>query len=336
MMVRAVVQVTSRRPLRVASRRSPQLCLLAACSSLAPETPEPALDLPAAWPADSRAGRRRRRAAASDWWTMFGDPTLDRLVDRGAPEQPRRGARHRPGRGGPRPGGAGAGGPVAGRAGARRRGPGTRLGALGEPAAAGHPPIGDSRSIGIEASYEADFWGRYRDASVSARAALAASRYAQAVVRLSVATQVVQGYFDLRALDAQLDLTRRTLRTRNETVGLREKRLKGGTGSALDLQQDQAEAAAAEATLAELSERASLTESALSVLLGRSPRELFVRRDRARRDASTHWPRRRRCRPGCRRSCWRAGPTCRSLMRCWRPRPPTSAWRVQATCRRWR
>jgi outer membrane protein, multidrug efflux system len=85
----------------------------------------------------------------------------------------------------------------------------------------------------------------------------------------------VQGYFDLRAFDAQVDLTQRTLRTRNEAVSLREKRLKGGTGSALDLHQDQAEAAAAEATLAALSESANLTESALAVLLGRNPRAIF-------------------------------------------------------------
>src|SRR5690606_16369208 len=78
-----------------------------------------------------------------------------------------------------------------------------------------------------------------------------------------------------RALDAQVDLTERTLTTRKEAVALREKRLRGGTGSALDLHQDQAEAAAAEATLADLSERAELTESALAVLLGRDPRALF-------------------------------------------------------------
>jgi multidrug efflux system outer membrane protein len=132
--------------------------------------------------------------------------------------------------------------------------------------------------VGVEAAYEADLWGRYRDASASARAMLAASRYAQAVVRLSVASEVVRGYFDLRALDTQLDLTQRTLRTRREAVSLREKRLKGGTGSALDLHQDQAEAAAAEATLADLSERAGLTEAALGVLLGRNPRALFETR----------------------------------------------------------
>ena len=191
---------------------------------------------------------------------MFGDPSLDRMVDEAlahnldvaAAIARVEEARALAAAGARRPVVLGAGAPPARPAGGY---PSAR-----HAAAAGSPTIGDSRSIGIEAAYEADLWGRYRDASASARAALAASRYAQAVVRLSVASQVVQGYFDLRALDAQVDLTRRTLRTRNEAVSLREKRLKGGTGSALDLHQDQAEAAAAEATLADLSERASLTE----------------------------------------------------------------------------
>jgi multidrug efflux system outer membrane protein len=58
-------------------------------------------------------------------------------------------------------------------------------------------------------------------------------------------------------------------------VTLRERRLKGGTGSELDLRQDQAEAAAARATLAGLLDRTSRAEAALAVLLGRSPRALF-------------------------------------------------------------
>jgi len=255
------------------------LYLLAACSSLAPDLREPALDLPATWPADSPLGVEEG-AGPGDWWTLFNDPVLDGLVVEGL--QNNRDvalgiARVGEARGLVALARADQLPFVQARAGAGRA-------RVSERSATPLPPgasvIGDSRSLGIEASYETDFWGRYRDASASARAQLAASRHAQAVVRLSVATQVVQGYFDLRALDAQVDLTRRTLRTRNEMVALREKRFKGGAGSALDLQQDQAEAAAAEAaaaeaTLAELLERASLTESALGVLLGRSPRELF-------------------------------------------------------------
>ena len=246
--------------------------LAAACSSLAPPVQEPSLDIPAAWPSQSGVGEQ---AGTQDWWTMFADPSLDRIVEESLAHNldvAAAMARVEEARALAAAARADQWFSVQGTAGAAR-------GRVSERSATSLPPgtptIGESYSIGIEAAYEADLWGRYRDASASARASLAASRYAQAVVRLAVASEVVQGYFDLRALDAQVDLTRRTLLTRNEAVSLREKRLKGGTGSALDLHQDQAEAAAAQATLAELSERASLTESALAVLLGRNPRELF-------------------------------------------------------------
>ena len=245
--------------------------LAAACSSLAPPVREPALDIPQAWPQAGVASQ----ASAQDWWKMFDDPSLDRMVEEALVHNLDVAAaifRVEEARALAAAARADQWFSVQATAGASR-------GRASERSATPLPPgvstIGDRRSIGIEAAYEADLWGRYRDASASARAALAASRYAQAVVRLSVASQVVQGYFDLRALDAQVELTQRTLRTRKEAVSLREKRLKGGTGSALDLHQDQAEAALAEATLAELSERASLTGSALAVLLGRNPRALL-------------------------------------------------------------
>jgi multidrug efflux system outer membrane protein len=247
--------------------------LLAACASLAPDLREPQLDLPPAWP---QGAPMSGEAFDSEWWTMFQDPILERLVGEALTNNRDVAAaiaRVEEARGLAAFARADQFPSVQGTAGAGR---GRISQRSATPVPPGSPTIGDSRSIGIEAAYEADLWGRYRDASTAARASLAASRYAQAVVRLSVATQVVQSYFELRALDAQLELTRRTLRTRAEAVSLREKRLKGGTGSALDLHQDQAEAAAAEATLADLSERTSRTEAAIATLLGRSPREIMT------------------------------------------------------------
>src|SRR5687767_12455909 len=57
--------------------------LLAACSSLAPDTRPPAMDMPAAWPSDAPVTGDGGAGAAADWWTMFGDPALDRLVAEG-------------------------------------------------------------------------------------------------------------------------------------------------------------------------------------------------------------------------------------------------------------
>ena len=273
-----VASARTRRSLRLAGALA-TLLLVAACSSLAPPVREAALDIPDAWP---QAGIGSQ-APGPDWWRMFNDSNLDRMVEEALAHNRDVAvaiARVDEARALVAAARADQWFSVQATAGAAR----AKISERSTPLPPGTPAIVDSRSVGIEAAYEADLWGRYRVASASARASLAASRYAQAVVQLSVASQVVQGYFDLRAFDAQVDLTRRTLRTRSEAVSLREKRLKGGTGSALDLHQDQAEAALAEATLAELSERASLTESALAVLLGRNPRGLFASRIERGRD----------------------------------------------------
>src|SRR5688500_8363665 len=51
--------------------------LLAACASLAPDLREPLLDLPPAWP---QGAPMSSEAFDSEWWTMFQDPILERLV----------------------------------------------------------------------------------------------------------------------------------------------------------------------------------------------------------------------------------------------------------------
>ena len=91
----------------------------------------------------------------------------------------------------------------------------------------------------------------------------------------TLGTQVARAYFNLRGLDAQIEFTRRTLAGRNESVELRRRRLEGGVGTDLELFESQAEFAVAAAALARLTELAQQTESALAVLLGRSPRASF-------------------------------------------------------------
>ncbi|NLD53059.1 MAG: efflux transporter outer membrane subunit [Burkholderiaceae bacterium] len=248
------------------------LATLIGCASLAPPPPDTSQPLPEAWP---ETGVDSAQAPLERWWTLFGDPVLGRLVEDALA------ANHDVAVAIARVDEARA---LAGIARSDQwpsveAGAGAGRGRVSErsatPLPPGSPTIGDTRSATVQAAYEVDLWGRYRDASQAARARLEASRYARAVVELAVASEVVRGYFELRALDAQIELTRQTLQTRTEAVKLREQRLAGGTGSELDLRQDQANAAAAQATMAELLDRADRTEAALTVLAGRSPRDLF-------------------------------------------------------------
>lgn len=151
-----------------------------------------------------------------------------------------------------------------------------------QPLPAGFDPISNNYSVGLIASYEVDLWGRYRTATEAARNELLATEYARQTVRIAVAAETARAYFGLLAADAQVNLLRATLQSRDETVALQADLQQGGVIGDYDLQRAQAERAAVAADLA-LAERLNANyESALATLLGRTPREVFaptIRRD---------------------------------------------------------
>ena len=102
-----------------------------------------------------------------------------------------------------------------------------------------------------------------------------ASQYARETVRTVIGAEVAQTYFQLLAADAQLKLLDDTLKSRTETVGLQRDRYQGGVIGEYDLAQSEAERAAVVADIAGTRRAIAQYESALAVLLGRTPREVF-------------------------------------------------------------
>ncbi len=127
----------------------------------------------------------------------------------------------------------------------------------------------------LNVSYEVDLWGRLRTTAQAARADLLASEAARDTVRITVAADVAKAYFALRALDAQVERTRRALALREDGLKLQQKRFDGGVISEFDYRQLEAETASARAQLPPLERDREIQEAALSVLLGRSPREIL-------------------------------------------------------------
>ena len=127
----------------------------------------------------------------------------------------------------------------------------------------------------LNVSYELDLFGRVRAGKAAAQADLQATEAARDAVRLAVAAQVAKSYFALRSLDEQVELTRRTVRLRDEALALQRRRYSAGVISEFDLRQLEAETAAVRAQLPPLERDREREESALSVLLGRSPKEVF-------------------------------------------------------------
>lgn len=134
---------------------------------------------------------------------------------------------------------------------------------------------GESQSTAnVSVSFELDLWGKYRRLSEAARAQLLASEAARDTVRLTLTADVAKNYFALRMLDAQLKIAQRTLKARQENVRIYTSRYKNGYSTEVDLKRVEANMASVQAQEQQLRLKISQTETALSVLVGKSPRQI--------------------------------------------------------------
>jgi NodT family efflux transporter outer membrane factor (OMF) lipoprotein len=126
----------------------------------------------------------------------------------------------------------------------------------------------------LELSYDLDLFGKLRNTSAAARAALLATDAARENLRLAIAATAASGYVNLRGLDAQLAVLRDTLAARADSLKIAQRRAKAGYSTQLELYQADAEyqATAQQIPLAELA--ISRLENGLSLLLGDNPRSI--------------------------------------------------------------
>jgi multidrug efflux system outer membrane protein len=131
------------------------------------------------------------------------------------------------------------------------------------------PTVGVAQ-LGGTLSWELDFWGKYRRATESARAQMAASEWGRRAIVTSLVSEVASGYFFLRSLDSQLDISQRTLTSREESLRLTQVREQGGVTSLVDVRQAEQLVFTASGQIVDLQRRIEQQENALSVLLGRN------------------------------------------------------------------
>jgi outer membrane protein, multidrug efflux system len=127
---------------------------------------------------------------------------------------------------------------------------------------------------GFDLVFEIDFWGRFRRASEAARADLLASVDARRFVLSTLVSDVASAYFALRSLDAELEVSRRTLGTREESLRLVRMREAGGVAALIDVRQAEILVAQAAETIVETERQIEQTENVISVLIGRNPEAL--------------------------------------------------------------
>src|SRR5579862_6428522 len=126
-------------------------------------------------------------------------------------------------------------------------------------------------SLAADVIFQVDLFGRYRRATEAARAQLLRSQDAQQTVILTLVSDVASDYFLLRDLDLQLQITKETVKTQENSVKLTELRLSHGVGTRLDVLQSRQVLDTANAQIPDLERQIGQTEDAINILLGNYP-----------------------------------------------------------------
>ena len=132
----------------------------------------------------------------------------------------------------------------------------------------GGTSLANNFSVPVDLRYELDVWGKVRRQVESANASADAAGETLNALRLSVAGEVAQTYWALRAVDANRAVLARTLEIRRKALELLTKRRNAGSISGLDLARAETEVATAEADRIRLDQDRIALVNALAVLAG--------------------------------------------------------------------
>ena len=122
-----------------------------------------------------------------------------------------------------------------------------------------------------DAAFQLDFFGKLRRATEASRAELLATEDARQTVILTLVSDVASDYFALLQLDLQLQITKDTVKTQEDSVKLTNLRMDHGVATKLDVLQAQQVLDSANATVPDLERQIAQEENAISILLGNYP-----------------------------------------------------------------
>jgi multidrug efflux system outer membrane protein len=120
-------------------------------------------------------------------------------------------------------------------------------------------------------SFEIDLWGRLRRATEAARASLLSAEDNRKAVVTTLVSDVTTAYLTVRELDYALEISQRTLRTRQESLELTKSRQTGGVSTLLDLRQAEQLVYTAAETIPGIQQQIEQNENEIALLLGENP-----------------------------------------------------------------
>lgn len=126
-------------------------------------------------------------------------------------------------------------------------------------------------SFNLSAAWTPDFWGLYRKQTEAAQAQLLSQEWAQRAVRMSLVQQVATTYIQLRALDAQLEVAKSTVKVREDSVRLTRTLSDAGSAPLSDLRQAEELLFTATSQIPQIQQQIQQTENSMRLLLGQAP-----------------------------------------------------------------
>ena len=261
-------------------RTGAALCLISGMAlsgcSFAPDYNRPAMDIPETWSKAPYSLPMATRSLEVQWWKRFNDPVLDKLVEEAllhnqnlaaavarvdqaraylglarADYFPTLSGSGSAGRARVTEGDIAAGTAI------------SKLFGMHHIPAEAPDRVNNSFSLGLQAVWEMDLWGRVRNSTAAAREQLLASEAGQRGVVLSLAGQTASA------------IAKRTLASREEALKIYRARFDEGLISELDFLRAKTEVDSVRASLYTAQYQVATAESALMVLTGRSPRDIF-------------------------------------------------------------
>lgn len=250
------------------------LALLTGCN-LAPVYDPPRFILPASYQGSGPftvANPDQALSPRGDWWTLFGDPDLNRLeeeLEQANPSlqtaadgyaQARSLAAEAQSRLAPQVGAS---------AGASENK--SSVHRLFRNPTSPAPIREASNQFGVAASWEPDFWHALRNGAHAQKRLAQASAADVAAARLSLEAELASDYVALRGLDSQLDVLRQSIASYQSAVEVARLRATGKIASGLDLARASSQLDSARAQETETQLQRDLMQHAVAVLVGAVP-----------------------------------------------------------------